>query len=251
MGSALLAGLLGAGRVQPEQVHVVDPDPAARRRLAEDFPGISVGADPRRSNDTIVAVKPGLVETALGAAAALGTGRVLSLAAGVSLDRLEAATGDGVAVVRAMPNTPALVGVGAAAICGGASAGRADMDWANDLLSSVGTVVEVPEGLIDAVTGLSGSGPAYVFVFIEALIDAGVAEGLGRDVATELAIQTVKGAAVLMAETGQSPADARAAVTSPGGTTAAGVRALEQHAFRATVMDAVSAAAARSRELSK
>ena len=148
-----------------------------------------------------------------------------------------------------MPFVAALVA--AAAIAGGSLAGPDDLAWASSVLGAVGVVVTVPEYQLDAVTGLSGSGPAYVDLFVEALIDGGVLAGLPRDVATTLAVQTVLGAARLLVETGQSPADARAAVTSPGGTTAAGLRVLEQQAVRAAVIDAVAAATERSRELGR
>jgi pyrroline-5-carboxylate reductase len=178
----------------------------------------------------------------------LGVTRILSIAAGVRLASMEAVVPAGVAVVRAMPNTPALVGVGAAAIAGGAAAGDDDLVWAESILGAVGTVVRVDERDLDAVTGLSGSGPAYVFLVAEAMIDAGVEQGLPRPVAADLAVQTLRGAAELLA-TGQAPADLRAAVTSPGGTTAAGVRALEDAAVRSAFAAAVAAATARSREL--
>jgi pyrroline-5-carboxylate reductase len=174
---------------------------------------------------------------------------VLSIAAGVTLARLESWLPDGTAVVRAMPNTPALVGAGAAAIAGGTLATEADIAWARQVLEAVGTVVELPESALDAVTGLSGSGPAYVFLLAEALIDAGVLVGLPRPVAKQLAVQTLLGAAKLMAETGDEPSALRAAVTSPGGTTAAGLRALEAAGVRHAVLDAVTAAAERSRAL--
>ncbi|HNA36955.1 MAG TPA: pyrroline-5-carboxylate reductase, partial [Microthrixaceae bacterium] len=186
---------------------------------------------------------------ATAAAAAPGLCRVLSIAAGVGTAALQAAVGDSVAVVRAMPNTPALVGEGASAICAGPTAVDADLDWAEGLLGAVGTVVRVPERSMDAVTGLSGSGPAYVFLVAEALIDAGVAAGLPRDVADRLTRQTLLGSARLLAESDDGPEALRAAVTSPGGTTAAGLRQLESHAVRAAVIDAVAAATARSAEL--
>jgi pyrroline-5-carboxylate reductase len=175
--------------------------------------------------------------------------RVLSIAAGVPTAALEAALGDGARVVRAMPNTPALVGAGVSAIAAGRAAGDEDLAWAAEILGAVGDVVTVPEHLLDAVTGLSGSGPAYVFLVVEALIDAGVLAGLPREVAERLAVGTVAGAGRLLAETGQSPADARAAVTSPGGTTAAGLRVLEAAGVRAAFLEAVAAATERSREL--
>ncbi|MBS1838272.1 MAG: pyrroline-5-carboxylate reductase, partial [Actinobacteria bacterium] len=162
---------------------------------------------------------------------------------------LEGAVGPGVAVVRAMPNTAALVGEGAAAICGGSAADDDDLRWAEDLLGSVGTVVRVPESSMDAVTGLSGSGPAYVFLVAEALIDAGVLAGLQRGVAEELTRRTLLGAARLLESSGDGPEALRAAVTSPGGTTAAGVHRLESAAVRAAFADAVLAATQRSTEL--
>jgi len=153
------------------------------------------------------------------------------------------------AVVRAMPNTAALVGAGAAAVAAGTGASDDDVTWAEEILGSVGTVVRVAEGQLDAVTGLSGSGPAYVFLLAEALVDAGVLVGLPRPVARSLAVQTLLGAARLLDETGETPEALRAAVTSPGGTTAAGLRALESRAVRAAVLEAVVAASERSRQL--
>jgi pyrroline-5-carboxylate reductase len=151
-------------------------------------------------------------------------------------------------VVRAMPNTPALVGKGAAAIAGGPTATDDDMDWAESILGAVGIVVRVPESQLDAVTGLAGSGPAYVFLVAEALIEAGVLAGLARPVADALVTQLLVGSAALLADAGD-PARLRADVTSPGGTTAARLQVLEQHGVRAAFLDAVEAATARSRAL--
>jgi pyrroline-5-carboxylate reductase len=176
---------------------------------------------------------------------------VLSIAAGVPLARLEADLGEGVPVVRAMPNTPALVGRGAAAIAAGRSADGQDLAWAEGILSAVGTVVRVAEPLLDAVTGLSGSGPAYLFLVAEALTEAGVHAGLPRDTSAVLVVQTLVGSAHLLAETGEGPEALRAAVTSPGGTTAAGLRALEERAVRGAFLAAVEAATRRSRELGR
>ena len=162
---------------------------------------------------------------------------------------VEAAAGTGIPVIRAMPNTPALVGVGAAAIAAGREATDDDLSWAEEILSAVGTVVRVREDLLDAVTGLSGSGPAYVFLVAEALVDAGVFVGLARDVSSSLVTQTLLGAATLLAESGEDAVAHRAAVTSPGGTTAAGLRVLEAEGVRAAMLDAVDAATRRSREL--
>ena len=177
-----------------------------------------------------------------------GTVRVLSIAAGVTIKTLEAACGTGVAVIRAMPNTPSLVGEGASAIAGGAHATESDIEWAEAVLGSVGLVVRVPESQLDAVTGLAGSGPAYLFLVAEALMDAGVASGLPRATAETLVRQLFVGSAKLLAQ-GEAPADLRASVTSPGGTTAAGVSVLETEAVRAAFIQAVKAATDRSREL--
>ena len=159
---------------------------------------------------------------------------MLSIAAGVSIDTLQQACGDGVAVVRSMPNTPALLGKGAAAMCGGPFATDDDLDWAEGILGAVGTVVRVPEPLLDAVTGLVGSGPAYLFLVAEALTDAGVLAGLTRPVADALVRQLFVGSAAMLAEYGD-PVALRAMVTSPGGTTAAGLRVLEEHGTRSAL----------------
>lgn len=249
MGEALLGGLLASGTVDPSEVVVVEALAARREQLAELFDGVAVVEEPVAARGVIAATKPADVPAALRRAVAAGVERVLSIAAGVSVAALEDATGPGVAVVRAMPNTPSLVGEGAAAICAGSEATEADLEWAESVLGAVGTVVRVPESSIDAVTGLSGSGPAYVFLIAEALIDAGVLAGLPRATADALARQTLLGAARLLAESDEGPLELRAAVTSPGGTTAAAVQVLEQRAVRAAVVDAVAAAARRSAEL--
>lgn len=246
MGEALIGGLLAGGWVG---LGVVEKIEARRDELAERFPSISVLRDVEPADGAVVAVKPDDVRAACEALA--GTKRVLSIAAGVPISTLEDALGTGTAVVRAMPNTPALVGAGAAAIAGGAAAGDDDLAWATSILGAVGEVVRVPESLLDAVTGLSGSGPAYVFLVAEALTDAGVLNGLPREVSVALATQTLLGAARLLAETGDTPEALRAQVTSPGGTTAAGLHALESAGVRAAFLDAVSAATRRSRELGR
>jgi pyrroline-5-carboxylate reductase len=176
---------------------------------------------------------------------------VLSIAAGVTIERLEAGLVPGTPVVRAMPNTPALVGAGAAALAAGHAAAEADLAWAEQILGSVGSVVRVDESLLDAVTGLSGSGPAYVFLVAEALIEGGVLTGLPRPAATTLAVQTLLGSARLLDESPEGPEALRASVTSPGGTTAAGLRALEARGVRSAFLEAVLAATERSRELGR
>lgn len=248
MGEALVGGLLGAGGWSAAAITIVEPDAARRAELAGAFPGLQVVDEPVAAAAAIVAVKPQQVVGVCTSLGPLGVGRVLSIAAGVRLASMEAVLPAGTAVVRAMPNTPALVGAGAAAIAPGAAAGPDDLAWAASILGSVGSVVQVAEAQLDAVTGLSGSGPAYVFLVAEALIDAGVLQGLPRDVAAELVVATLRGAGELLA-TGRAPAELRAAVTSPGGTTAAGLQALESAAVRAAFADAVTAATERSREL--
>jgi pyrroline-5-carboxylate reductase len=248
MGEALLAGLLAAGR-SADELAVAEVSAARREELAAAHPGVTVAEAPIAADSAVLAVKPGDVGPAAAAVAEAGAQRVLSVAAGVTTRAIEAASDGRLRVVRAMPNTPALVGAGAAAICAGATAGDDDLAWAEEVLGAVGVVVRVPEKDLDAVTGLSGSGPAYVFLVAEAMAEAGVLAGLSRDVAETLAFQTLLGSARLLAEDGGGPAALRAAVTSPGGTTAAGLRELERHGVRSAFLEAVMAAAARSREL--
>lgn len=251
MGEALASGLSRRGW-GAQRLVVVEPLADRRDHLGglglsavarlEDVPGGIAGAG------AVLAVKPKDVE---GAARQLGRAevlRVVSVAAGVTLEDLDEWLRPAVAL-RAMPNTPALVGAAASALAPGRRAGSDDVAWAVDVLSAVGTVVELAEPALDAVTGLSGSGPAYVFLVAEALIDAGVLVGLPRPVARDLAVQTLLGSARMLAETGDEPSALRAAVTSPGGTTAAGLRQLEAAGMRAALLDAVVAATERSRDL--
>jgi pyrroline-5-carboxylate reductase len=248
MGEALARGLLASGWCPPEELAVVELSSVRRDELVELLPGVDIRDRPTAAEGVVLAVKPADVAQACTDAVASGAERVLSIAAGVSLETIEAAAGD-VPVVRAMPNTPALVGAGASAIAAGTHASDEDLAWAEGVLAAVGEVVRVPEHLLDAVTGLSGSGPAYVFLVAEALIEAGVLTGLPRDVSRLLATQTLLGAARLLAETGEAPEVLRAAVTSPGGTTAAGLRSLEAAGVRSAFLEAVVAAADRSRAL--
>ncbi len=233
----------------PRDVVVVEPIDERRAALVAAHPGLVVAVEPPSGADgAVIAVKPTDVADAAAAVAAAAPRRVVSIAAGVTLAQLEGWLAP-IPVVRAMPNTPALVGAGAAAIAAGSTAGPADLAWAEEVLGSVGFVVRVTEKMMDAVTGLSGSGPAYVFLVAEALVDAGVHVGLDRATSAALTRQTLLGAARLLDESGDLPEALRAAVTSPGGTTAAGLRVLEQRAVRAAFLDAVAAATDRSREL--
>jgi pyrroline-5-carboxylate reductase len=250
MGEALVGGLLAGGRAA-DQLVVVEVSPARRAELAAAHPEVAVVEAVVPAPAAVLAVKPADVAGAARAVADAGARRVLSVAAGVTTQAIEAAAGRPLAVVRAMPNTPALIGAGAAAISPGSAAGEEDLAWAEEVLGAVGVVVRVPEPALDAVTGLSGSGPAYVFLIAEALVEAGVLAGLPRDVAETLAFQTLLGSSRLLVDGGSSPAALRAAVTSPGGTTAAGLHELERRGVRAAFLDAVSAAAERSRELGR
>lgn len=249
MGEALVGGLLKAGGLRLDALRIVEPDLERRDALGAAFPGVDVVAEPGAAEGSVLAVKPSDVGAACAALAATGPSRVLSIAAGVTIAALEERLAPGSSVVRAMPNTPALVGLGAAAIAAGSAATEDDLEWAEELLGAVGVVVRVKEPLLDAVTGLSGSGPAYVFLVAEAMIEGGVLAGLPREVSHALTIQTLLGAATLLANADTGPEGLRAAVTSPGGTTAAGLRVLEGHGLRAAFLEAVSAATERSRAL--
>jgi pyrroline-5-carboxylate reductase len=250
MGEALARGLLSSGW-QASELAVVEALAPRRAVLTDALPGVSVLDHPVAAQGIVVAVKPADVPGAVTTAVAAGANRVLSIAAGVTIATLEAAAGSGATVVRAMPNTPAQIGIGASAIAAGTTAGPDDLDWAEEILGAVGKVVRVTERQLDAVTGLSGSGPAYVFLVAEALIEAGVLVGLTREVATTLAIETLHGAGALLAAGTDSPEALRAAVTSPGGTTAAGLRALEAAGVRSAFIDAVVAASERATELGR
>jgi pyrroline-5-carboxylate reductase len=248
MGAALLGGLLQGGVVNAEQVVVVEVYPERRDALTAMFPGVAVAASVPSCASAVLSVKPPDVVAVAAEAAAAGATRVLSIAAGVTIAAIESAVGDGVAVLRAMPNTPALVGAGVSALAPGHHASDDDLDWAERILAGVGLVVRLDEHHIDAVTGLTGSGPAYVFLVAEALIEAGVTAGLPRETVDPMVVQLLVGSSKLLAERGD-PAALRAMVTSPGGTTAAGLRVLESRAARDAFIDAVAAATARSREL--
>jgi pyrroline-5-carboxylate reductase len=254
MATALARGWLHAGLVMVDRISASDPIPEARSRFAQETGTSSLeanGAVVQRSDVLILAVKPQSIPLLLAEIRPLLTARhlVMSIAAGVSLSQLAEGLGPERRVIRVMPNTPCLVGASAAGYAAAATATAADCRLVDRLLSSVGKAFSLPEKLLDAVTGLSGSGPAYVFVMIEALSDGGVRMGLPRDVATQLAAQTVFGAAKMLLETGLHAGVLKDQVASPGGTTIAGLHALEKAGFRAAVMDAVEAATRRSAEL--
>ncbi len=256
MGTALTLGAIRNGVISESQIRVYDPVAAAIESIKKEA---NLAAAPSleeliSSCDTfLLCVKPYDVCSVLEKIAAASQGPenalVLSIAAGITLSSMESSVQGKARIIRIMPNTPAMIGKGAAAYSLGASVKSEDGDFAEKLLSSVGIACEIKESLLDAVTGTSGSGPAFVYTFIEALADGALLEGIPRAQAFQLATQTVLGAAAMVAETGLHPAELRDRVTSPGGTTIAGLHALEDGAFRATVMDAVHTATLKAKEL--
>lgn len=256
MATALASGFVKAGLARESQIVGSDPLPDASRQFCQATGGRSVGGNAALAAEAetlFLAVKPQQVSTALGELRSkLGPGHlVISIVAGVPLATLAAALGTGARLVRVMSNTPALVGQGASAFCLGPGATEADATLVEKLLGSVGRAFRVDEKLLDAVTGLAGSGPAFVCLLIEALADGGVRMGLPRELAQLLAAQTVRGTAQMVLETGEHPAVLKDRVASPGGTTIAGLAALEQGGFRGAAMAAVEAATRRSVELGK
>lgn len=254
MAAALAGGFVRAKLVPPAQLIASDLAEAARAAFAAATGGRTTAWNPevvKSASVVILAVKPDQVAAVLGEIREHFTARhlLISIAAGVPLAKLEAGLGEGARVVRVMPNTPALVGASASAFATGKAALPEDAELAQKLLGAVGLACQVKEPLLDAVTGLSGSGPAYGYQFIEALSDGGVAMGLPRDIATRLAAQTLLGAARMVLETGLHPAVLKDQVTSPGGTTIEALHALEKGGLRGTVMDAVRASAEKARKL--
>jgi len=254
MAEALIKGVLAAHTVNFDQVTATDVSEARLVHLRNTH-GIGSRKNNREavaaSDSIILCVKPQAIDTVLAEIAPeTGGGKlVISIAAGITIGRIEAALAPGTRVVRVMPNTPALVLAGAAGLSRGTNATDADMAVAREIFGSIGRAVEVDEKLMDAVTGLSGSGPAYVFTVIEALADGGVKVGIPRPLALELAAQTVFGSAKMVLETKEHPAKLRDMVTSPGGTTIAGMHEIEKGKLRATLISAVEAATKRGSEL--
>jgi pyrroline-5-carboxylate reductase len=254
MATALAKGFIRAGLVTPKQLIAGDPSEDATAAFAQEIGAKTTAFNPdvaRFANVVILAVKPDQATAVLSEIRGDFTEKhlLISIAAGVTIAKLEGALGTGARVVRVMPNTPALVGASATAYAPGKNALGEDADLVQKLFSAVGLAYRVKEPLLDAVTGLSGSGPAYVYMFIEGLSDGGVAAGLPRDIATMLAAQTVLGSARMVIETGQHPGALKDMVTSPGGTTVEGLHELEKGKLRATVISAVRAAAEKSRKL--
>lgn len=254
IGSAIVRGVIRAGLVPRDQVMASDVSDALRQSIAKEL-GIKVTSDNGKlcdfANIVILAVKPQIVDSVVKEIAKklAKTKLLISVAAGVPLSRIEAHLAPGARVARVMPNIPCVVGAGASCYAGGAHATATDLEKVGSILNSFGIALSLEEKYLDAVTGLSGSGPAYVFLFIESLADGGVQVGLSREVALKLALQTVYGAARMALESAKHLGELRDEVTSPGGTTIAGLYALEQKGFRGTVMDAVVSATKRSQEL--
>jgi len=254
MATALARGFVRAKLVAPSQLFASDPFPAARETFARETGGTAAASNlqvVQSARVIFLSVKPDQTAPVLGEMRNHFSSDhlLLSIAAGVPLAKLEAALPAGARVIRVMPNTPALVGESASAYALGKTATTTDGELAQKLFAAVGVALLVKESLLDAVTGLSGSGPAYVYQFIEALSDGGVAAGLPREVATKLAAQTVLGAARMVLETGVHPGALKDQVTSPGGTTIEGLHELEKGKLRGTVMSAVRAATEKSKKL--
>jgi pyrroline-5-carboxylate reductase len=255
MAEALIKGILHSGFLKADQVVAIDPSQERRILLQEEY-GIQVTEEPGKlwqdCSVVILAVKPQVVAAVLKEhREKINAGHlIISIAAGIPLPILEGCTfGSGCRMIRVMPNTPAIVQEGASVLSPGKGVADEELLLAKKIFDSVGISLVLEESYLDAVTGLSGSGPAYVFTFIESLIDAGIKVGLSRPVAESLSLQTVLGSVRLALETGAHPAELRAMVTSPGGTTISGLHELEKGAFRSMIMNAVEAATRRSGEL--
>lgn len=256
MAGALVRGLVKGSIVPPQRIWVSSPSGPSTSLQELGIHCTKSNADVATHADVlIIAVKPFMMREAVAsfAGALRPHTLIVSIAAGIKMASVQEQLRPDVAwkLLRVMPNTPAAIGVGASAMCAGAGVAKEEVDLVARLFTAVGTIHTVKESQLDAVTGLSGSGPAYVFMFIEALADGGVASGLPRPVALALATQLVKGAATLVQETGTHPGQLKDNVASPGGTTIAGIHALESGAFRGTVMSAVVAASKRSEELGR
>jgi pyrroline-5-carboxylate reductase len=256
IGESLLAGLLSSGWRDASEIVVTGRRDERVAELRERYGVQATLSNPEavaRSAIVVIAVKPQDFDTLLGEIGGLLTPEqtVLSVAAAIPTAQIEARVADGVPVVRAMPNAPATVHEGVAGVCAGAHADDAHLAMAEEVLAHVGSVVRVPERYMDAVTAVSGSGPAYFALLAEAMIEAGILLGLSREISTTLVVQTMLGTAKQLRDEGMHPVELREAVTSPGGTTIAAIRELEQAGVRAAFLNAIQAAMTRARELSE
>jgi len=254
MGEALVSGLLKAG-TSPDELLITERYEARAQELTQRYgvKAVSNTEAAKTAETIVIAVKPQDMDSLLAELSSVVTPDrlIITIAAGIPTSAIEKRLVEGVPVVRVMPNTPALVGEAMSAVAGGAHAQAHHLERAEDLFRPVGKVIRLPEGQLDAVTALSGSGPAYVFYLVEAMTDAGILLGLPRSVAHELIVQTVVGSAVMLRDSGEHPGILREAVTSPAGTTIAAIRELENHGVRAAFLSALEAARDRSRELAQ
>lgn len=256
MGGALIKGIIGAGLALPETIWISDANPQVTAKLKSDF-GVNVVANNEdvvvRSDVIVLAVKPQhLLEIVTGLTGSFSFDKVIvSIAAGMTTANIAAVIGKPVRLVRVMPNSPALVGMGISVVSPGEGADREAVEIAKELFSSVGEVVELPEEFQDRVTAISGSGPAYFYYLVEALTEAAVDIGVPAETATKLVAQTAAGSAAMLSRTGRSPGELRAMVTSPGGTTQAAIESFESAGFRRTIREGVKAAVRRAKELAK
>ena len=249
MGEALLSGLLAAEWASADEISVVEPNDSRREELQKKYKETPFSGNLVPSDNYLLAVKPQLVPNICQELNNSDPLRVISIAAGVTIASIESQLTSQTAVLRVMPNTPSMVREGMSAIAPGSFATSEDLDWASSILSAVGEVVIVNESTLDAVTGLSGSGPAYLFFLAEAMTQAGINNGLDPTVADILTRQTLLGASTLLAKSGTSPEELRASVTSPNGTTAAAISELQSNDFLSLINKAISAATDRSKEL--
>jgi pyrroline-5-carboxylate reductase len=252
MGEALVSGLLKAS-ASPADLLITERYEDRARELSDRYGvrAVSNAEAASQARTLILAVKPqDMDELLTELAKVISPGHlIVTIAAGITTSAIERRLPEGIAVVRVMPNTPAVVGEAMSAVAAGAHASVADLEHVEELFRSVGKVVRLPESQLDAVTALSGSGPAYVFYLVEAMTDAGILLGLPRTIAHDLIVQTVYGSALMLRDSGEHPVTLREAVTSPAGTTIAAIRELENHAVRAAFLSALEAARDRSREL--
>ena len=257
MGSAILRGIVDANYVKPAQIIAYDASSRKMRELGEDIPGIQLAVDCRETAEKadliILAVKPIYIQDVIDEIRPVLNGKaVLSIAAGWTLEMLERSLrGSNATYMRVMPNTPALVGEGMTALCDETTFSKDDFDFAKGIFDSVGKTKVLPERLFDGVVAISGSSPAYVYMMIEAMADAGVKEGIPRTYAYEMAAQSILGSALMVLSSGTHPAALKDAVCSPGGTTIEAVEELERKGFRAAIMDAMRVCAQKSKDLSQ
>ena len=249
MGEALAAGLISSGWAESDAITVVEPLEERRVQLQEIYPDLRVIENPEKISDVLISVKPDQVQKVCEQLSSIFPARLISIAAGVTLSALESYLPPETRVIRVMPNTPAMINEGMSVLSPGSYASSTDVEWAVSIFTAVGRTMVLDEKLINAVTGVSGSGPAYVFALAEAMTKAGINEGLDHESADLLVRQTLLGASILLSNSQESPEELRDAVTSPNGTTAAAITVFKDRGFQEILFDAVSAATQRADEL--